>query len=689
MARLAWLIPLFPLISYAVLILRGRALGERAPLVAIGAMALSAVVGWAVFLEQVLGAPPFVWRAAWAVGGERVITVGYTVDPLSSITVAMITLVGGLIFVYSVGYMRGDPYYARFFAFLSLFCAGMLTMVLANSFLLMLIGWEVIGLCSYLLIGFYFRRRSANMAQMKAFLTTRVGDTLMLVGIMALFWQFGTVDYHVIFEAVREGAQHAGRVVRLGGWEVPLVTVSALLVFGGPVGKSGQFPLHVWLPDAMEGPTPVSALIHAATMVAAGVYLVGRAYPLFFYTPHHEALTWVAWVGTGTALMAALIAVAQDDIKRILAYSTISQLGFMMAGLGVLGYTAGLFHLLTHAFFKALLFLGAGSVIHAVHTNNIKEMGGLWRKMPVTFWTFLAGFLALAGIFPFAGFWSKDEILLEAYHHNPAVYTLLAAAAFLTALYMSRLVAYTFFGRYRGPEHPEPDPWLPEDYARAGLHPHGHGGHGHHEPQESPRVMTVPLLILAFFALVAGFLGIPGTGPEGGSWIHHFLKFEGLEEAGFKAPTFSWPMALRSLGVALAGIAVAWVVYGLRWVRSDQVRGWAGPLYLFLRHRMYIDTFYGWVFVQGGLKLAGAFRWVDVHVVDGAVNMVGWVTILVSRLHRLFDTYVVDGLVNLMGWVTRGLGLALRPMQTGRAYNYILVAAAGVVVLVVVSLWKL
>ncbi len=689
MARLAWLIPLFPLASYAVLAFRGRALGQRAPHVAIGAMALSAVVGWAVFVEQVLGAPPFVWRAAWAVGGDRVLTVGYTVDPLSSITVAMITLVGGLIFVYSVGYMRGDPYYARFFAFLSLFCAGMLTMVLANSFLLMLIGWEVIGLCSYLLIGFYFRRRAANMAQMKAFLTTRVGDTLMLVGIMALFWQFGTVDYHAIFEAVREGAEGAGRVVRLGGWEIPLVTLSALLVFGGPIGKSGQFPLHVWLPDAMEGPTPVSALIHAATMVAAGVYLVGRAYPLFFHTPHHEALTWVAWVGTVTALMAALIATAQDDIKRILAYSTISQLGFMMAGLGVLGYTAGLFHLLTHAFFKALLFLAAGSVIHAVGTNNIKEMGGLWRAMPVTFWTFLAGFLALAGVFPFAGFWSKDEILLEAYHHSPAIYGLLTAAAFLTALYMSRLVAYAFFGRYRGPEHPEPDPWLPEDYARSGLHPPGHGGHGHHGPHESPPVMTVPLVVLAFFALAAGLVGIPGTGPEGGSWIHHFLEFEGFKEAGIKAPSFSWPLALRSLGVALAGIAVAWVVYGARWVRSEQVRVWLGPVVPFLRNRMYIDAVYGWVFVRGGLKLAAALRWVDVHVVDGLVNAVGWVTVFTSRLHRLFDTYVVDGLVNLVGWATRGLGLALRPVQTGRAYNYILLAAAGVAVMVVVSLWRL
>ncbi len=686
MAQLAWLVPLFPLASYAVLVFRGRALGDRAPYVAIGGMVLSTLLGWGIFLEQVAGAPPHVWRAAWAVAGDRTLTVGFTVDALSSITVAMITLVAGLIFVYSVGYMRGDPYYARFFAFLSLFCAGMLTMVLANSFLLMLIGWEIIGLCSYLLIGFYFRRRSANMAQMKAFLTTRVGDTLMLVGIMVLFWQFGTVDYHEIFEAVRSGAKSAFAVVQVGGWQVSLATLGALLVFGGPVGKSGQFPLHVWLPDAMEGPTPVSALIHAATMVAAGVYLVGRAYPLFFYTPHHEALAVVAWIGAGTAFLAALMALGQDDIKRVLAYSTISQLGFMMAGLGVLGYTAGLFHLLTHAFFKALLFLAAGSVIHAVGTNNIKEMGGLRHFMPVTFWTFLAGFLALAGVFPFAGFWSKDEILLEAYHHAPAVYSLLSATAFLTALYMSRLVAYTFFGSYRGPTHLEPDPWTVEDYARAGLHP---PHHGHGKPHESPQVMTGPLMALALGSLLVGFVGIPGTGPEGSSWIHHFLQFKAFKEAGIHAPSFSWPLALRSLGIALLGIAVGWLVWGLRLVPSEQIRAWAGPVVPFLQNRMYIDALYAWIFVRGGLLLAAALRWFDVHVVDGLVNLVGGVTVLISRLHRLFDIYVVDGLVNLVGWMTRGMGMVLRPLQTGRVYNYILLAAAGLGVIVLVSLWRL
>lgn len=707
MPSLAWLIPLFPLGAFVCLVFWGRALGSRAAHVAIGAMALSTLVALAVLAAKIAGAPEFVWRAVWAVGGEREITIGITVDNLSAIMTAMVTFVGTWIFVYSVGYMHGDPHYSRFFAFLSLFCFGMLVMVLANSFLLLLIGWEIIGLCSYLLIGYYFRKKSANAAQMKAFLTTRVGDFVMLIGIMMIFWQFGTVDYQAVFEAVRQGTEAAGRTVELAGWQIPLVTLTALMIFGGPIGKSGQFPLHVWLPDAMEGPTPVSALIHAATMVAAGVYLVGRAYPLFFFTPDHEALLFVAWVGAITALMAALIALVQDDIKRILAYSTISQLGFMMAGLGVFGYAAGLFHLLTHAFFKALLFLGAGSVIHAVHTNNIKEMGGLRHYMPVTFWTFVAGFLALAGIFPFAGFWSKDGIKLAAFYNNQAIYYALTAAAFLTALYMSRLMAYTFFGTYRGTRHPEPDPWLPEDYARRSAdhgwratdHGSAAGGHGSpatdhgqrakgHGPHESPRLMTTPLLVLAACSLFVGFVGAPGTwGKE--SWIRHFLEFEGFQAAGLAAPPFSWQKALQSLGVALSGIGVAWAIYGLRLVGSDRIRAGLRPLYAFLRKGMYFDPVYAFVFVRGGLALAAFLRAFDQRVVDGMVNLVGYLTVGISRVYRLFDTYVVDGVVNLIGLVTGWIGLALRHVQTGRVYNYVLVMAVGLIIILVVGLWRL
>ncbi|MBM3451116.1 MAG: NADH-quinone oxidoreductase subunit L, partial [Armatimonadetes bacterium] len=511
-------------------------------------------------------------------------------------------------------------------------------------------------------------------------------------------------------------AAPAGPMVGFLGLQIPLITLTALMIFGGPIGKSGQFPLHVWLPDAMEGPTPVSALIHAATMVAAGVYLVGRSYPLFFATPDHGALTFVAWTGTITALMAAFIAVSQDDIKRILAYSTISQLGFMMAGLGVLGYTAGLFHLLTHAFFKALLFLGAGSVIHAVHSNSIKDMGGLRKYMPVTYWTFMAGYLALAGIFPFAGFWSKDEILLEASHHNPAIYGLLTLGAFLTAMYMTRLMAYTFFGSFRGATTTEPDPWLPEDHAmargsspaaRSGKggkgaakkakgndHGHGHGndhghGHGHAAPHESPAAMTVPLIILAICALLVGLVGVPGTGKDGGSWFHAFVHFEGFEAAGIHAPPFSWPKAIQSLIVALAGIFTAYAIYGLRIVRSETLRENFAPIHAFLANRMYLDRLYVYVFIRGGLGLAALLRIFDQRVVDGTVNLVGGITLLLSRIYRFLDTWVVDGTVNLVGLVTRWISQLLRPVQTGRAYNYLLLAAFGLFLIVVIGLWRL
>jgi NADH-quinone oxidoreductase subunit L len=733
MVSSAWLIPVFPLLSYFVLIFAGRRLGNRAPLVAIGAMGLSTLFAVLIFAEKAGGAADVYWRTAWAVAGGRELSVGYMVDNLAAAMLAMITFVGTLIFVYAAGYMKGDPYYSRFFAFLSLFCFGMLTMVLANSFLLMLIGWEIIGLCSYLLIGFYFRRKSANMAQMKAFMTTRVGDLFMLIGILMVFAQFGTVDYKKVFDAaghaLAPGATHIAAATPAGpaapahaapegptvdflGLQIPLLTLTALMIFGGPIGKSGQFPLHVWLPDAMEGPTPVSALIHAATMVAAGVYLVGRAYPLFFASPGHGALTFVAWTGTITALMAAFIAIAQDDIKRILAYSTISQLGFMMAGLGVLGYTAGLFHLLTHAFFKALLFLGAGSVIHAVHSNSIKDMGGLRKHMPITFWTFTAGYLALSGIFPFAGFWSKDEILLEASHHNAAIYGLLTLGAFLTAMYMTRLMAYTFFGAFRGAKEVEPDPWLPEDHARArGEAPrsgkagkraaksasrhgdaHGHGerhDHGHAAPHESPPAMTVPLIVLALCALLVGLVGAPGTGKDGGSWFHGFVHFHGFEAAGIKAPPFSWPKAIQSLFVALAGIFTAYAVYGLRIVRSETLRENFAPIHAFLANRMYLDRLYAYVFIRGGLGLAALLRVFDQRIIDGTVNLVGGFTLLLSRIYRFLDTWVVDGAVNLVGLVTRWISLLLRPVQTGRTYNYLLLAAFGLFLIVVIGLWRL
>jgi NADH-quinone oxidoreductase subunit L len=402
----------------------------------------------------------------------------------------------------------------------------------------------------------------------------------------------------------------------------------------------------------MEGPTPVSALIHAATMVAAGVYMVARTYTLFFQSPDHTALTFVAYIGGITALMAATIAVVQDDIKRVLAYSTISQLGLMMLGLGVLGYTAGMFHLMTHAFFKALLFLGAGSVIHAMHTNDIKEMGGLAKAMPSTYWTFLIGTLALSGVPPFAGFWSKDEILLEAFHHNTLLYAMGALTSFLTAFYMFRVIFYTFTGTLRS-----------------------HDAH----PLESPAVMIRPLWVLAFFAAVIGLVGAPFLGAP----IGHFLEFEGIEHL-----PFSWGFALTSALIAAAGIGGAAAVYYKRWVPSAALRRAAGPLFTLVSHKYYFDELYAVLFVRPTLAIGNSLRNFDVYVVDMIVNLVGFAGLGLARLYRVFDLYVVDGVVNLVGWIAKALGGTLRYLQTGRAQNYLLAIALGVIVLLAAGMFR-
>ncbi|TMI85360.1 MAG: NADH-quinone oxidoreductase subunit L, partial [Bacillati bacterium ANGP1] len=431
MTPYAWLIPLLPLLAFALVIWRGDRLPGRGAYISIAGIALAGLCGLALLAETAAGRRADL-TYQWVVLGGRPLTVGFVVDPLSAVMTAMVGVVASMITIYSVGYMEGDPRFSRFFAYLSLFQFSMLFLVLADNFLFIYAGWELVGLCSYLLIGFWFERPAAARAALKAFVTTRVGDFSMMIGILILFLHTGTLSFTGVFHGIAAG--------RIGG---PLLTLAAVLVFGGAVGKSAQIPLHVWLPDAMEGPTPVSALIHAATMVAAGVYLVARTYPLFLQSPGHEALMVVAYVGGITAIVAATMGVVEDDIKRVLAYSTMSQLGYMLMGLGVLGYTAGMFHLITHAFFKALLFLGAGSVIHAVATNNMKEMGGLARAMPVTFWTFLVATLALTGIPPFSGFFSKDAILLAAYAQDRTLWLLGTIGAFVTACYMGRLTWYT------------------------------------------------------------------------------------------------------------------------------------------------------------------------------------------------------------------------------------------------------
>jgi len=647
MVELTWLIPFLPLAAFALIVAFGRRLPGHGAYVAVAGMGLAAVLSIGIFLQMLGHAEPYEANVRWLLLGQVPLDLGIRVDALTTIMLLVVTVVGSMIFVYSIGYMHGDPRYPRFFAYLSLFAASMLLLVLANNLLFLYVGWELVGLCSYLLIGFYFEKPSAARASMKAFITTRVGDFFMFLGILLIFLHLGTFRFEDIFAKVREGALGT---LTVGG--LPILTVAAVLLFGGAVGKSAQVPLHTWLPDAMEGPTPVSALIHAATMVAAGVYMVARTFTLFFASPGREALEVVAWIGGITALMAATIGVVQDDIKRVLAYSTISQLGLMMLGLGAGGYTAGMFHLMTHAFFKALLFLGAGSVIHAMHTNSIKEMGGLARVMPSTYWTFLIGTLALAGVFPFAGFWSKDEILLEVLHHNPILFAFGALTSFLTAFYMFRVILYTFMGTTRSPR----------------VHPH-----------ESPRVMTGPLWVLAGFSAVIGLVGAPFLGNP----FHGFLHFEGV-----KAVPFSLALAAASLGIAGLGILAAYAVYYWKIIPASALRRAVGPLHTLVASKYYFDELYAAAFVRPTLWIAAALRNFDIYVIDLLVNLIGFGGLGLARLYRVVDIYVVDGAVNMIG-VTVGLfGRTLRYVQTGRAQNYLLVIALGVIVILAAGLFR-
>jgi len=618
MTSVVWIIPLLPLAAFVAVTFWGERLPGRGAYVSIAGIVLAAVGGLAVLAEAVAGARADV-TYTWIAAGSRPLVVGFVVDPLSAVMLAMVGCVASLITIYSVGYMAGDPHYPRFFSYLSLFQFSMLFLVLADNLLFIYIAWELVGLCSYLLIGFWFERPSAARAALKAFIVTRIGDFSMMIGILMLYLRTGSLRFDEVFHAIGTGS--------LGG---PFLTVVALLVFGGAVGKSAQVPLHVWLPDAMEGPTPVSALIHAATMVAAGVYLVARAYPLFLLSPGHEALTVVAYVGGITALAAATMGVVEDDLKRVLAYSTMSQLGYMMLGLGVLGYSAGMFHLITHAVFKALLFLAAGSIIHAVATNDMKRMGGLARSMPVTFWTFLVAALALTAIPPFAGFFSKDAILLAAYAHDRVLWLVGLVGSFLTSLYMGRLCWYAFAGEFRGGAA---------------------GGAAHGDPRESPAVMTVPLVILAVLAIVLGWVGAEAFGDPFG----HFIRFEGVE-----APAGNSGVLLLSVAVAVAGWIAAGALYRWRLVSPETLTGNFRGLYTLLVRKYYVDDVYELVFVRAGAGVVWA---------AGA-----------------FDRYVVDGLVNLIGWLTGRVGSALRYVQTGREETYLLLAALGVVVIVLVRL---
>jgi NADH-quinone oxidoreductase subunit L len=707
--NLTWLIPLFPLAAFAIIVLwtnRNRLLSTWVAWIGIG---LAWILGWFIFwlagyYAQHLTAPASNYPVplfSIPTGSTR-LQVGFQVDTLTGLMLFMVPFVCLMIFIYSKGYMNYgtktvDSRYSRFFAYISLFACGMLGLVVSDNLLTLLIFWELMGLCSYLLIGFWFEKKYADpnritpkQAGLKAFLTTRVGDVLMLSGMLLLYTQTGSLTFKEIFST--DMLHKLATTYAFG--QVPWATVIAILIFGGAVGKSAQFPLHVWLPDAMEGPTPVSALIHAATMVSAGVYLVARTFPLFVAVEGGTQLAVVAFIGAFTALFSGTIAVAQNDIKRVLAYSTISQLGFMFAALGIGAYVAAVFHLITHAFFKALLFMGSGSVIHGVEhghhhneheghdhespegdlrgsefdANDMMNMGGLLRRMPATGWAFIAGALALTGIFPWAGFWSKDEILADAWNafiHGTEfgvakfwpifVWAMLTLAALLTAFYTARLVFLTFAGRPR------------TDAA-------------HHAPESVPS-MTWPLIILAVFSTFLGLFGMP--------WASQFYNLLGKYGTilGEHIPhgEFNALVAGISLLVAALGWLLGWLLYGRKPLAEavDPLEKPLGPVYTLLKNRWYIDQLYQKAIIRPVIGLASAaYAFDDRIVIDPIVDGVGrfgrWLS---EFLKKAVDNPIVDGAVNGVGRVTAWFGDFMRDTQTGQIQHYLLVAAVTVLLL--------
>ena len=624
MEKLAWLVPALPLVAWAVLLLGKRLPGGGAA-VGILAVAIGWVISLAILFGVIGGADPYHVSVEWApIGASFDIPLGMTVDGLAAVMMVVVTTISLFVQIYSISYMRGDERYTLFFANLSLFTAGMLIVVLADNLLLMLFGWEIMGICSYFLIGHYWEDVANARAAVKAFLTTRVGDLGFMAGIFVFAWAARSFEIERVIEGVETGEISSATV-----------TLGAALLFCGAIGKSGQFPLHTWLPDAMAGPTPVSALIHAATMVAAGVFLVARMYPVF--EASGSVLNEIGILASITMLIAALLALVQDDIKRVLAYSTVSQLAYMMGALSVGGYSAGIFHLFTHAFFKALLFLAAGAIIHTVHSNNMSEMGGLARAMPVTFVTFLVGALALTGIAPLAGFWSKDEILTDAWNAGfggageaatsqtvaQIVFVTGMVTAFLTALYVGRMLWLTFGAAYRGQGH----------------------------PHEADAAMLFPLVVLAVGAALAGFVGL------GDNSIATWIQTEALPAHG--PVTLNVGLIVATTVVALAGLAIGTALYR-RGLPEHEYLERVPLLWKVLQRKFFLDDLYEQGIVRAVVgALAPATYWFDQRVVDG----------------------VVDG----AGLGTRRLARGLRYVQSGQAQWYAAALFIGVVGLAVLA----
>jgi NAD(P)H-quinone oxidoreductase subunit 5 len=657
----AWLIPVFPLAG-AMLVGLGlislnkftNGLRQLNAVLILSLMGAAMAMSSALLASQFQGHPTYIQSFEWASAGNFHLSMGYTIDHLTSLMLVIVTTVALLVMIYTHGYMSHDKGYVRFYAYLSLFSSSMLGLVISPNLVQVYIFWELVGMCSYLLIGFWYDRKAAADACQKAFVTNRVGDFGLLLGMLGLYWATGSFDFQIMGDRLQE-------LVASGAIGGGLAALFAILVFMGPVAKSAQFPLHVWLPDAMEGPTPISALIHAATMVAAGVFLIARMYPVFEHIP--TAMNTIAWTGATTAFLGASIAITQNDIKKGLAYSTMSQLGYMVMAMGVGAYSAGLFHLMTHAYFKAMMFLGSGSVIHgmeevvghnAVLAQDMRLMGGLRKHMPITAGTFFIGTLAISGIPPFAGFWSKDEILGATYAANPLLWVVGFATAGVTAFYMFRMYFSTFEGSFRGN-----DKAIREKLLKAvGTHDAHDDGHGHShasKPHESPWSMTLPLVILAVPSMLIGLVGTPFN-----NYFEAFISAPGevVEHAHEFDLTEFLIMAGSSVGIGLIGITLASLMYLSRKINPSSIASKIPTLYNLSLNKWYIDDIYNSVFVIGLRRVARQVMEVDYRVVDGAVNL--------------------TGLATLLG------GEGLKYLETGRAQFYALIVFGAVLGLVVV-----
>jgi NAD(P)H-quinone oxidoreductase subunit 5 len=680
----AWLIPVLPLLGAAIvgigLISYNEATNRlRKPVAAfiVSLIGIAMTLSIFILVSQLQGHAPYTYLIEWASAGDFKINMGFTIDHITSLMLVIVTTVAFLVMIYTDGYMAHDPSYVRFYSYLSLFSSSMLGLVVSPNLLQVYVFWELVGMCSYLLIGYWYDRDGAADACQKAFVTNRVGDFGLLLGMLGLFWATGTFEFDVMGDRLTT-------LVSTGGISAGLASLFAILVFMGPMAKSAQFPLHVWLPDAMEGPTPISALIHAATMVAAGVFLIARMYPVFEHIP--TVMGVIAWIGTITAFLGASIAITQNDIKKGLAFSTMSQLGYMVMAMGVGAYTAGLFHLMTHAYFKAMLFLGSGSVIHGMEevvghdpalAQDMRLMGGLRKFMPITAITFLIGTLAISGLPPFAGFWSKDEILGSVFEVNPLMWAIGWLTAGVTAFYMFRMYFSTFEGSFRGNDSELRKQVKRQSLQMAGasLGPgamstkelpiesgHDDTGHTHHHaeyPHESALSMTFPLMALAIPSVLIGLVGTPFANYFE-AFIHPAGEALSVAEIAEEVDMAEFVrMAGASVAISIAGIVLAVLMYRAKKIDPKAIAQKIQPLYNLSLNKWYIDDIYREVFIKGTRNLA-----------KGVLNV---------------DIKIVDGIVNLTGFVTLISGEGLKYFENGRAQFYTLIVFGAVLALVLVS----